>query len=410
MVEVSVHRWTIGVAVIATFGLSIGGCSSSGGDDDEPPPPAAWSSPPPPPPNPAPGATVTGYFKDAGVQGLDFQSGGLTGTTGSRGEFQFAFGSTVTFRVGGVTLGTAPAAPFMTAMNLASPGADVVNQIRNMHRYLQMLDVDGNPDNGITISEAVRAVAQNWEPVDFTTADLDAAVEQMVLDASAADGTTHLLPTAEAADAHFLRTFSCSYSGLYRGSYTGSGDNGVFVIAVFNQGRMRGVGFSNVDREWFDLQRNTPMAITIFPTFSAGFTGTGATFSGRFDNPDVMRGTWTAGTSSGAFLGSRVSTSDDPLYRFTGWTFPQGFPLMLVNVEISSTDQVRADVIDTNNGVPVQLNGAVSGTAINAAGGRFTMTGTVRDLDSPTARGVSVNVQDSVRGASFGLSMNGCRI
>ncbi len=53
-------------------------------------------------------ASLTGVFVDAPVAGLSYQtSSGVSGTTDSQGRFNYAAGDTVTFSVGGLTLGSA---------------------------------------------------------------------------------------------------------------------------------------------------------------------------------------------------------------------------------------------------------------------------------------------------------------
>ena len=63
-----------------------------------------------------------------------------------------------------------PGQAFITPLHLPTTTARVVDQIENRLRFLQMLDLDGNPENGIEISESARARAANWPEVDFTMA------------------------------------------------------------------------------------------------------------------------------------------------------------------------------------------------------------------------------------------------
>ena len=400
------------LTLLATLALTVAGCGGGGEDDDDEPLPTGWATPPAPPAAPAPGATQPGIFLDAAVQGIDYESGGLTGTTNARGRFEYASGAPVTFRIGNVVLGSGLGRPLMTTMNLAELGSDLLNQVRNKHRFLQMLDADGNPDNGIVISENVRAVAVDWAQVDFTTEDLPTALADIIAAASAADGREQVLPDVAAADAHFFRSFVCAHSGLFRGNFSGT-DNGVFAIVTYGNGQMRGVGFSNLDRTDFDLQTTSAMGITILPTFSAGFAGTGATFGGRFLSPDHISGSWTNNGPGGGFAGLRTHVANSPVYRFTGWNFPEGFPVMLLSVEIGEQNTIQGVLLDTDlfgNGSPVSLTGSLNGSEVSLSGGRYTLTGTVNGLDSPTDRRLSGNVRDSGRNRSFGFTLSGCRL
>lgn len=400
------------LSLLVTLALTVAGCGGGGGGEDDEPLPTGWSTPPAPPAAPAPGATQPGTFLDAPVQGIDYESGGLAGTTNARGRFEYASGAPVTFRIGNVGLGSGLGRPLMTTMNLAELGSDTLTQVRNKHRFLQMLDADGNPDNGILISENVRAVAADWAQVDFTTDDLPAALADIIAAASAADGRERVLPDVATADAHFFRSFVCAHSGLFRGNFSGT-DNGVFAIVTYGNGRMRGVGFSNLDRTTFDLEKTSAMGITIIPIFSAGFAGTGATFGGQFLSPDHISGSWTNNGPGGGFAGLRTPIANNPVYRFTGWSFPEGFPVMLLSVEIDEQNAIRGVLLDTDlfgRGAPVSLTGSLNGSNVSLSGGRYTLTGTVNDLDSPTNRRLSGSVRDSGRNRSFSFTLSGCRL
>lgn len=405
-----------GMAIIAT--LAVGACTGGGEEDEEedPPDPTGWTAPPAPPADPAPGATLAGQFRDSAVSGLDYESGALTGTTDELGRFEHAAGSAVTFRVGGVTLGTAAAGfEVLTPLyltELTTPSTTTV-QIQNRHRFLQMLDRDGDPENGIEISAAVRALAANWTPIDFTVDGIDATLTQLAADASAADGTTHVLPDVQSADDHFFRTYFCSFNGLFRGSYTGSGDNGVVALAVYGTGQMRGRGFSTPDLETFDFEKTSALEVTLFPRFTLNVQDTGATFSGRFETTSVIQGTWSNSPDSGTYTGLRTAVSDDAVYRFTTEVFPQGFPRMLLSFEINAANEVSGAIIDTDlfgTGEPVMVSGSLSGTSVTANGGRFSVEGTFDPAAAPTARSMQVTVNDSTRNASFNATLSGCRL
>ena len=120
--------------------------SCGGGDDDDAD-------------TPAPPVPITGKFLDSPVEGLTYQSGSNPpGKTDANGTFVYHRGKSLTFTVGGVEVGTLP------------DGAAVITPIdfglaaTNIARFLQTLDTDSDPSNGIDITAA--AVALIDTPLD----------------------------------------------------------------------------------------------------------------------------------------------------------------------------------------------------------------------------------------------------
>ncbi|MDM8518089.1 serine hydrolase domain-containing protein [Desulfobacterales bacterium HSG16] len=112
-----------------------------------------------------------GVFLDSAVQGLEYESGDQFGITDEHGTFSYEVGKKVTFRIGNIVLGTAPANPEMTPLDLVT-GADTYKNttVTNMARFLQSLDEDKNPDNGITIPKGAgndKYIDFSLEPEDF---------------------------------------------------------------------------------------------------------------------------------------------------------------------------------------------------------------------------------------------------
>ena len=195
----------------------------------------------------------------------------------------------------------------MSPMHLVGTTTSLTQSINNRLRLLQMLDVDGNPDNGILISNATRAVAASWTTPDFTLADaaFDAAIASIRQAAINADQGTHVIPTAAVASAHFVRTAWCTYNGIYRGTFSG-GDSGVFAVVVYGQGGlMFGGAYSNVDRSGMEVSKQSTSGLSIFPAFVTGQVSGGATFTGSFPLPDRMSGTWSSPPDAGTFVGAR---------------------------------------------------------------------------------------------------------
>ncbi len=167
----------------------------------------------------------TGYFFDTGVKGLRYRSCAAQGYTGPHGEFAYAqvaecsvtfcLGTSCldTFRLTGPT-GDTLTSGIITPYDLASDA-----QVRgNFLRTLRAFDADGDASNGIEISEAVDHLLEQ-RTIDWSSADLAAALRDTLLEASRLDGTSHVLPDAQTAEDAFLDAMRCLSSGLYRGTW-----------------------------------------------------------------------------------------------------------------------------------------------------------------------------------------------
>jgi hypothetical protein len=105
-----------------------------------------------------------GRLFDDAVEGVEYESAGTRGTTSSDGTFKYKRNTIVTFTVGGVTVGQMPTGliksdKIVFLPDLAQTDRNDTNnsQVVNTARFLQSLDADGNPSNGITIPASVRA-------------------------------------------------------------------------------------------------------------------------------------------------------------------------------------------------------------------------------------------------------------
>lgn len=110
-----------------------------------------------------------GQFKDSLVEGIKFDTPTQSGLTDSEGSFTYRKGEIVTLSLGGVILGSALGSELITPVNLVPGALDENNEtVLNIARLLQSLDLDGNPDNGITISATVRTEMANVS-LDFSS-------------------------------------------------------------------------------------------------------------------------------------------------------------------------------------------------------------------------------------------------
>ncbi len=118
----------------------------------------------------------TGTFIDSPVQGLNYHSETQSGITDKDGHFMYQEDEMMTFSIGDVVLGQAMPHEVMTPMdfiNSSGTPLDLTNPVvTNMGRFLQSLDADGNPENGIMISQDVRDEV-NGRMIDFHQSIMD---------------------------------------------------------------------------------------------------------------------------------------------------------------------------------------------------------------------------------------------
>ena len=120
---------------VVMIGCSGGGGSSTGGANDD-------SS-----------MVNSGKFKDSPVEGLFYQTATQSGMTGKDGTFAYMDGEMVAFYVGGLKIGEAEGSSVMTPIDLVTGAVDETNMaVTNICRLLQTLDIDEDPENGITIT------------------------------------------------------------------------------------------------------------------------------------------------------------------------------------------------------------------------------------------------------------------
>ena len=108
------------------------------------------------------GATATvvvGVFLDSAVSNIQYKTATQSGTTNALGQFNYVAGETVTFSVGAVNLPPTPAAATITPLSSANTTDMGNNTVLNLLVFLQSLDDDGKPENGITIPDTANAAA-----------------------------------------------------------------------------------------------------------------------------------------------------------------------------------------------------------------------------------------------------------
>ena len=158
-----------------------------------------------------PTATATGVLVDAPVGGMNYTtSSGLSGITDALGKFSYTAGSTITFFLNGITLPTVTASSMITPVDLAGASSEEDPKAVYIARFLQAIDADGNPDNGITIDKSKLSTTAST-PSSWETDPLSTLVTTSALAAA---------PTEAQARTH-LKSQLATLSGLPRMSLVG---------------------------------------------------------------------------------------------------------------------------------------------------------------------------------------------
>ena len=232
-----------------------------------------------------PPAMSAGVFLDSAVAGLTYQSGSNSpGTTDENGTFMYTPGETLTFSVGGVVIGTLPdGALVVTPLDFGAAA-------ENIARFLQTLDEDGDPSNGIDITAAAAALAETTlgdavflsDPITFEN-DIGPVLE-VALGPGAVliDAATALANLEAALDSTFDvaelagRGFAAEIALL---SETGAvldfdigfldfaplvnpGDSGSTVISVFREDSFESGGDGSVDVDDWSVDADGVLALT----------------------------------------------------------------------------------------------------------------------------------------------------
>ena len=122
------------ICLVLALGLLAAGC----GDSDD-------------------GPVRNGEFLDSAVEGLAYRTATLNGLTDPLGAFQYREGEWVAFSVGDLELGHAQGRSVVTPRDLTIDGDHQPHPVTaNICVFLQTLDADRNPRNGIEIMEETR--------------------------------------------------------------------------------------------------------------------------------------------------------------------------------------------------------------------------------------------------------------
>jgi hypothetical protein len=128
---------------------------------------------------------LTGVFLDSAVTNVNYQTDTVSGTTNNQGEFTYVEGEFVSFSIGEVVFPLVPAASVITPLELANT-IDITEQsVVNMTRFLQSLDKDGDPSNGIEITDTAKSSATAFLNFNIPVVDFASSADVLLLLADA---------------------------------------------------------------------------------------------------------------------------------------------------------------------------------------------------------------------------------
>lgn len=198
-VSLSFLKSGLAVTILVLCVVFLSGCSSSGDGGGA-------------------GVASTGVFVDSPVAGLDYSTKSLAGVTDAEGRFRYHRGQEVSFSIGDLPLGSAPGSALLTPLNITQGALSAADRIvNNKLILLQTLDADGDLNNGIQLTDAIREiVSDHAENIDFDQdpADFRTSLTGLITELNDAGVFTDADPrprtprTAVAALEHFTRSTS----------------------------------------------------------------------------------------------------------------------------------------------------------------------------------------------------------
>lgn len=247
----------------------------------------------------------SGNFIDSPVQGVSYVSGNTSGMTDGVGQFIYEPNAQVMFMIGDIALGSAAGASTITPVELVNGAVDEANStVTNIARFLQTLDDDGNPDNGITITSDVTnlAISKNINfSQSITDFENDGNVQTCIAELTAVTSAgARTLVSAAQAQSHLNASLIALLAGDYNGTFSG-GDVGSFSLTIANDGSISGIGQGSDEAFTFTGNVNSSGSA------AAGNVSTGAMFVMAIARDGSIVGTWnnTIFGLSGSLVGSK---------------------------------------------------------------------------------------------------------
>lgn len=155
--------------------------------------------------------SLTGVFLDSPVQGLYYETETLNGYTNANGQFSYLEGELVTFFVGNIKIGSAIGQEEITPVTIASTTNATIEtpEVKNIAAFLQTLDRDGNPANGIELDDVV-VDALEIESIDFSKS-ITQIIGEVVNQVNQKTGITLNAVYPEEAATHLATSLNTTY-------------------------------------------------------------------------------------------------------------------------------------------------------------------------------------------------------
>ena len=123
-----------------------------------------------------------GVFLDSAVEKIDYQTATQSGETDADGTFNYMSGETVTFSIGDLAIGSAPGQDTVTPVDIVPGATDETDPtVTNITIFLLGLDEDGDPSNGILITDDIADIVSDYD-IDFDQTTEDFLADQNMVD------------------------------------------------------------------------------------------------------------------------------------------------------------------------------------------------------------------------------------
>lgn len=313
---------------------------------------------------PATSVAQTGVFLDGAVEGLDYAAGSAAkASTNAKGEFTCLPGDTLTFSVGGVTLGSSLCNTVITPLALAASidvkDAKVVNRLM----ALQLFDDDSDPSNGIKINADVKT-ALAGKTLDFSAAP--AAFNTALAAHLAVLGGKYAARSVDAerralVQEHFEDTMASKLGTPVNESLTQNNPLGAVNVTVTRY-QIQAANTFYVPYEGTNAKIKAEFPNGFLPSYGSGlaFKGTNATgdleFYGLTDRGPNGDGPLVPNPSGSGTIGSKIFPSPSFTPSFGIITVGKGGAVLSANTTIKVTATVNA------SGLPIPA-GAVGNSA-----------------------------------------------
>ena len=245
-----------------------------------------------------------GVFVDSPVINIGYRTATQNGVTNSRGEFKYYPGETVTFFIGALEFPPVLADKIVTPLDIANTDDVFDPMVVNISRLLQTLDKDGNPANGITITNTAKSNALRLN-FDLSVQSFATAARNLVQNGGQDSPPSELVSVIQAVLHLITQTVFGSlqqsppdFDRFIIGTWRGSNDKRDFeLLSVFEDGHYvhavtGDLGLNEVPgMEWGTLSSNEQgfgqTAQEFDSNGSAGFSGPHSSDSVRWTFQDA---------------------------------------------------------------------------------------------------------------------------